>query len=74
MRVMSTLCFSDGIIEALNRDGDEFGEQRLLSSITDNQECPPTALLECILAAVQEFSAGVEQSDDVTALVLRYTR
>ena len=65
--------FSDGVTEAMNVDGAEFGEQRLLSSITDNRECPPTALLERILVAVHEFSAGAEQSDDVTALVLRYT-
>jgi sigma-B regulation protein RsbU (phosphoserine phosphatase) len=57
----------------MNVDGAEFGEQRLLSSITDNRECSPTVLLECILAAVHEFSAGAEQSDDVTALILRYT-
>jgi steroid delta-isomerase-like uncharacterized protein len=65
--------FSDGVTEAMNVDGAEFGEQRLLSSITDNRAFRPTALLECILAAVHEFSAGAEQSDDVTALVLRYT-
>jgi steroid delta-isomerase-like uncharacterized protein len=65
--------FSDGVTEAMNVDGAEFGEQRLLSSINDNRECPPTALLERILAAVHEFSAGAEQSDDVTALVLRFT-
>jgi serine phosphatase RsbU (regulator of sigma subunit) len=65
--------FSDGVTEAMNVDGADFGEQRLLSSIPDNRECSPTVLLERILTAVHEFSAGAEQSDDVTALVLRYT-
>jgi steroid delta-isomerase-like uncharacterized protein len=65
--------FSDGITEALNRDGDEFGEARLLSSITANCDTAAQTLLERILADVKEFSVGVEQSDDLTALVLRYT-
>jgi serine phosphatase RsbU (regulator of sigma subunit)/predicted ester cyclase len=65
--------FSDGVTEAMNVDGAEFGEARLLSMITDNRERSPTALLEGIVAAVHEFSTGAEQSDDVTALVLRYT-
>lgn len=65
--------FSDGVTEAMNVDDVEFGEERLLASITAHREFPPTALLERILAAVHEFSTGAEQSDDVTAMVLRYT-
>ena len=65
--------FSDGVTEALNPDGVEFGESRLLSSITANLESMPTVLLDSVLAAVREFSAGAEQNDDLTALVLRYT-
>jgi sigma-B regulation protein RsbU (phosphoserine phosphatase) len=65
--------FSDGITEALNRDGAEFGEARLLSSIITNRDTAAQTLLERILADVKGFSVGVEQSDDLTALVLRYT-
>jgi sigma-B regulation protein RsbU (phosphoserine phosphatase) len=65
--------FSDGITEALNTDGAEFGEARLMSSITANRAASAQTILERLLADVQEFIRGVEQSDDLTALILRYT-
>jgi sigma-B regulation protein RsbU (phosphoserine phosphatase) len=65
--------FSDGVTEALNADGVEFGEQRLLSSIMTHRDSTASILLERILAAVHEFCASAEQSDDLTLLVLRYT-
>lgn len=65
------IAFRDGVTEALNRDGIEFGEQRLLSSISTWQA--PAALLERVLASVRDFTMGTEQGDDVTVLVLRFT-
>ena len=64
--------FSDGVTEAPNVAGDEFGEARLLECVQANRSSAPEALLECILSAVRTFAAGAAQSDDVTALVLRY--
>src|SRR5262245_43516255 len=65
--------FSDGITEALGPDGCEFGEERLIAAIRAGRDLPPTILLQDVLAAVREFIGGAEQSDDLTALVLRYT-
>lgn len=64
--------FSDGVTEALNPAGDEFGEERLIECISQHRREEPHLLLECILAGVREFTAEAVQSDDVTALVLRY--
>jgi predicted ester cyclase len=64
--------FSDGITEALNIDGEEFGEERLLCCVKANPEIAPTALLERLLDTVHQFTTGAEQNDDVTLLVLRY--
>jgi sigma-B regulation protein RsbU (phosphoserine phosphatase) len=66
------LVFSDGITEALSKDGDEFGEERLLSCVQANHKLAAAALLECVVDAVHQFCAGAVQSDDLTALVLRY--
>jgi len=63
---------SDGVTEARNPAGDEFGRERLVSSMQGLHGAKPEAVLERLLAAVKEFSAGTAQGDDVTALVLRY--
>jgi sigma-B regulation protein RsbU (phosphoserine phosphatase) len=64
--------FSDGVTEALNIAGDEFGEERLLPCIDEHRASPPEMLLDKILTTVRVFTAGAIQNDDVTALVLRY--
>jgi phosphoserine phosphatase RsbU/P len=66
------VAFSDGVTEALSTEGEEYGEQRLLDCVQANREKSPPELLDSIFASVREFTAGAVQSDDVTALVLRY--
>jgi serine phosphatase RsbU (regulator of sigma subunit)/pSer/pThr/pTyr-binding forkhead associated (FHA) protein len=65
--------FSDGVTDALNEAGDEFGEERLLQCVGEHLGCATDVLLDRILATVRNFAAGATQNDDVTALVLRYT-
>jgi steroid delta-isomerase-like uncharacterized protein len=64
--------FSDGVSEAMNADGEEFGEERLVSCVEANREMPPAKMLECILETVQQFRADAVQSDDLTVFILRY--
>jgi phosphoserine phosphatase RsbU/P len=64
--------FSDGVTEALNAEGVEFGEHQLLACLQKNRGCTPEELLDHLLSAVSNFAAGAAQHDDVTALVLRY--
>jgi sigma-B regulation protein RsbU (phosphoserine phosphatase) len=66
--------FSDGVTEAFNAAGEEFGEPRLLDCLQTNRDCEPAELLQKLLATVQQFTASAAQSDDVTALVLKYKR
>ena len=66
------VAFSDGVTEALSTEGEEYGEQRLLDCVQLNRDKSVAELLDSIFASVREFTAGAVQSDDVTALVLRY--
>jgi phosphoserine phosphatase RsbU/P len=66
------VAFSDGVTEALSTEGEEYGEQRLLDCVQAHRDKSVTELLDSIFASVREFTAGAVQSDDVTALVLRY--
>jgi sigma-B regulation protein RsbU (phosphoserine phosphatase) len=66
--------FSDGVTEALNTAGDEFGEERLLPCLDEHRACRPQELRDRILESVRTFAASAAQNDDVTALVLRYRK
>jgi serine phosphatase RsbU (regulator of sigma subunit) len=65
--------FSDGVSEAMDLAGEEFGDNRIDSCVSAHRDLEPAALLDQLLAAVRQFSDGTVQRDDVTALVLRYT-
>ncbi len=64
--------FSDGVTEALSASGEEYGEDRLLACVEAHRQRTPREVLDAIFASVREFSVGAVQSDDVTALVVRY--
>lgn len=64
--------FSDGVSEASNLDGEEFGDDRILEVIVAGRTRPATALVQDIIAAVRAFAVGVPQGDDITAMVVRY--
>jgi serine phosphatase RsbU (regulator of sigma subunit) len=65
--------FSDGITEALDPAGIEFGDERLLASVEANRALPPQSLLEHLLDDVRQFTATNTRHDDQTALILRYS-
>ena len=69
---MSILLFSDGITEALNTQGEEFGLQALLNILDKNETKAPEILIENILHDVNEFARDVEQADDQTIVVISY--
>jgi phosphoserine phosphatase RsbU/P len=64
--------FSDGVSEALSAIGEEYGEARILTCIQNNLAREPQGLLEALFLDVREFAKGAAQSDDITAMVLRY--
>jgi sigma-B regulation protein RsbU (phosphoserine phosphatase) len=64
--------FSDGISEALNVAGDEFGDDRILACIRAAAGQEVQGVLDSLVATVREFAAGTVQSDDMTAVVIRY--
>jgi len=64
--------FSDGVSEALSAGGDEYGEERIIAVASKHAGAAPADLVQALFADVRAFSKGAPQSDDITAMVLRY--
>ena len=64
--------YSDGVTEAHNVSGEEFGEARLVTVLERYSRGSAAVILEQIINAVKDFAHGAEQYDDVTALVVKY--
>lgn len=65
------LLFTDGITEAMNAAGEEFGEDRLLDLARGNARQHPVALKNRVLTDVKRFSDSQLQ-DDATLIVLGF--
>jgi serine phosphatase RsbU (regulator of sigma subunit) len=64
--------FSDGVTEAMDREDNLFGVPRLKEVLTGQTECPLDQIKKCVLDAVDNFTRGAHQADDVTLLIVRY--
>jgi sigma-B regulation protein RsbU (phosphoserine phosphatase) len=64
--------FSDGVTEAMDPDEQLFGVPRLKQVLTGQTECPLENLQKCVLEAVENFTRGAHQADDLTLLIVRY--
>ena len=66
--------FSDGITEATNDQGEEFGDDRIIECVSEAGAArDPEAVLTRMFDRLKEFTVDELQGDDMTGLVLRYT-
>ncbi len=64
--------YTDGVVEARNVKEAEFGFQRFEEFILRNRYLKIQDFVEKLIDSVMEFSQGMPQHDDTTALVVRY--
>ena len=64
--------FSDGVSEASNVAGEEYGDSRIIDALKGTDAENPPAVLSRLIASVRTYASGAPQSDDITAMVLRY--
>jgi len=64
---------TDGVFEANDALGREFGAERLLRVVAETRTRPAREIVDAIFNAVQEFRADTPPNDDMTAVALRIT-
>lgn len=63
--------FTDGVVEAVDQRGQEYGEQRLLSVVQAGANAEPAKLLSRIMVDLDFFVGNTPQHDDVTCMLVR---
>jgi sigma-B regulation protein RsbU (phosphoserine phosphatase) len=63
--------FTDGVVEAMNTRGEEFGETRLLANIATATSVSPSQMMNHIMMELDRFVGNTPQHDDVTCLLLK---
>ncbi|MCO4748111.1 MAG: PP2C family protein-serine/threonine phosphatase, partial [Proteobacteria bacterium] len=68
----SLLLFTDGVTEAMDVDGDLYGDERLETLAASLPELTPRATVDAVLGDVDSYAGLAEQADDITLLSLHY--
>ncbi len=66
------ILYTDGISEAMDRDGQEFTEARLIGSLAESHRDSVEIVMSSLIDAVHRFVGDAPQSDDITCLIVRY--
>ena len=65
------LMYTDGMTEAINKEGEFYGDAPMLDIIMRNHDLCPSELIGCLEDDVLGFMRGVDQADDIALLVLK---
>lgn len=65
------LLYTDGVNEAMNAEGDEFGMTALTETFRRTAPLGAQAVLDALTAAVKEFAGAQPQNDDITIIALQ---
>ena len=67
----SLLLYTDGVTEAYDRHRQQFGDQRLAAVVATNSGASSSAQIAALEHALDAFTEGADQHDDITAFALR---
>jgi sigma-B regulation protein RsbU (phosphoserine phosphatase) len=65
----TALIYTDGVVEAENREGEEFGFERLMD-LGRSAQTTPDGLLASVIDTLRRWSGEREQGDDITLVAL----
>ena len=63
--------FTDGITEAVNEQGEQFGMERLCGAVAGNYTMAAQLLMESILAELNTFIGKAKTYDDISIIVIK---
>ena len=68
------MIYTDGVIEAMNQQRKEFGTDRLMRVVKNAAPMEAGEINKALRAAIDAFSGGRPQHDDVTILTIKCTK
>jgi serine phosphatase RsbU (regulator of sigma subunit)/anti-sigma regulatory factor (Ser/Thr protein kinase) len=63
--------YTDGITEAMNKAGEQYGNDRLIQFIKSHAELTPEEFTKKLDANLSKFTGGAPQGDDITLVVIK---
>ncbi len=68
----SVIFYTDGVPEAMDREGKLYTFERFKAAVHTNRRLNPVGMVAKLLAEIAQYTRDAPQSDDITILVLQY--
>ena len=68
----SIIMYTDGISEAHDINDNQYSDEKLINLIAETNTSSTQETGRKIIESVESFSAGTEQFDDITLLIIQY--
>jgi sigma-B regulation protein RsbU (phosphoserine phosphatase) len=65
--------FTDGVVEAVDQQDEEYGETALMRIVNREPESTPAELLRSLFSDLDSYVGNTQQQDDITCLLLKRT-
>ena len=63
--------YTDGVVEAMNEEREEWGDETFYKFVCQNAELPSKDFVRLLLQALEEHKGAAEQHDDITVTTFR---
>jgi sigma-B regulation protein RsbU (phosphoserine phosphatase) len=67
------ILYTDGVTEALDSNGDEFGLERTIEAVRASADKGAAAIVTRVIDDVRNFVGSQPQNDDITLIAIRKT-
>lgn len=69
-REESVILYTDGVVEAMNKNREEYGEKRFHDVLKQNSQSTPEGIIDQVVKNIDSFVSGLAQHDDITLVVM----
>ncbi|MCC6546681.1 SpoIIE family protein phosphatase [Candidatus Sumerlaeota bacterium] len=68
----SVVLYTDGVIEAVNANGEEYGEKRFHDALASHSGLEPRQIIDEVIGDIEKFTSGLPQHDDITLFIVSW--
>jgi len=65
--------YTDGVVESMNHNNEEFGSERFISWLTQLAEAKSEKFVQMAVAALDKHQGSALQHDDITLVSVRFS-
>nr|WP_319395341.1 SpoIIE family protein phosphatase [uncultured Desulfobacter sp.] len=68
------MLYTDGVNEAMNKEGKQFSNQRMLELVSRDRDLPSETIVQNLLNSISKHAGDASQSDDIAMLIIKFQK